>query len=74
MSVQPEFYSFADLRARGVVSTRRYLFTLQQKHKFPRPIRLCEDGRRALFIAEEVDAWVAERKQRGRASRDGVDS
>jgi predicted DNA-binding transcriptional regulator AlpA len=57
--------SFAELRARGVVSSRTTLHWWQATAGFPRPIKL--GARKAGFVGAEIEAWIAARA----AARDG---
>ena len=59
--------SFSDLRKRGVVPNRSTLSRWQERLGFPRPVKLGK--RKAGFIRDEVDAWLARRiAARDRAS------
>lgn len=53
------FITFNALRERGIPYTREHLARLVKAGTFPAPVRLGE--RRIGWVADEVDAWAAER-------------
>jgi len=52
-------YSYADLKARGIVRDRTDLHRKQQQYGFPRPIKTGK--RQAPFLKTRVHAWVRRR-------------
>lgn len=54
-------YSYADLRARGIVRDRTDLHRKQQQYGFPRPIKTGK--RQAPFLKTRVHAWVRRRAE-----------
>jgi hypothetical protein len=52
-------YRFADLRRRGIVSSRSDLLDKQRRYGFPKPIKLSE--RTAWWPAVEVHRWLEQR-------------
>jgi prophage regulatory protein len=56
---------FEGVRARGVPYTRQHLSRLERDGRFPKRVILSADSngahRRVGWIAEEVDAWLADR-------------
>ena len=52
-------YSYADLKARGIVRDRTDLHRKQQQYGFPQPIKTGK--RQAPFLKTRVHAWVRRR-------------
>lgn len=46
--------------------SRAYIYAEMKKHAFPAPIKL---GRKSLWLSDETDAWLAERRAQRDASR-----
>jgi prophage regulatory protein len=55
----PNFLGFSELRGRGVPLGRRQLDRLEAAGKFPRRVHISE--RRVGWVAEEIDAHVADK-------------
>ena len=52
-------YLFPDLKLAGVPWTRQYVYRLEAKGQFPQRFKLGD--RQVAWVADEVDAWLAER-------------
>jgi predicted DNA-binding transcriptional regulator AlpA len=50
---------YGDLRGRGIKYSKCQLWRLWTAGKFPKPVKL--SASRNAWLADEVDAWVAER-------------
>jgi hypothetical protein len=54
-----EFYRFADLKARGIVSNRVTLHRWTLQHGFPRHVQLGPNS--VAWIRGEIEAWLENR-------------
>lgn len=51
-----QFFTYDDLKARRIVSSRSQMSRLKIRFKFPRPLMI---SGRAVYVPAEVRAWLA---------------
>ncbi len=57
--VTRQYLRFHHLKEMGIFTSRQSLMRAQQTAGFPKPIKI--NGRIALYLASEVESWLAER-------------
>jgi predicted DNA-binding transcriptional regulator AlpA len=60
-----QVYRFRELKGAGVPFTRKHVTTLEKRSEFPQHFNLTDFT--VVWIADEVDAWVAEKVRAHRA-------